>query len=269
MYLFMGGEIEWAIDVYEPFLAGKEATECTHCHSGVTQGDGRISSTRCQSCHLDSVEPMDDQEAFHLVHVSEGHFDCLQCHDEIQHGVATMDEQRLTTADCRTCHGEERHTVQEKVYAGTAIEGMDSMPDVMYEAGVACDGCHTDVEELQFGDTSVTTRISGAKQCSECHAKSRYGDMLDMWQEDIRDRLGELQVKLDKLEQDCEEAEGDEETVAQARGLLASAQAKLAVVTRDGSYGAHNYCYVSDVLDSAETELKRLRTLARGWLTQR
>ena len=107
------------------------------------------------------------------------------------------------------------------------------------------------------------------KECAECHARKRYGDMLDMWQEDIRDRLAALQTDFQKLEKDCEKAEGDSGTVAQAQELLASVRTKLGVIERDGSHGAHNYFYVSDVLDSAETELGRLRTLARGWLTQR
>ena len=81
-----------------------------------------------------------DQEEFHLVHVSEGHFDCLNCHEEIKHGDLSMAEQLLTSTNCTTCHGGKRHSVQEGIYAGTALLDLDPMPDVMYEAGVACDG---------------------------------------------------------------------------------------------------------------------------------
>jgi len=244
------------------FLEGKDDVQCVHCHSQVTQGDGRISVTRCNTCHLDSsaIRDIEDQSEFHLVHVSEGHFDCLQCHDEIKHGVHPMTQQMITS-NCETCHGGKRHSIQEKLYAGEAIPQMEPEPDVMYIAGVACDGCHTDEDFVRDAAMTLTGKKAGAEQCAECHSSKRYGDMLEAWQEDTRERLDEIRPALAKLEEQCISSEASGERLAQARTLLASARMKVSQVVLDGSLGAHNYIYVSDILDTADEELGKCRSL--------
>ena len=247
---------------HKQFLEGKTGVACAHCHSQVTQGDGRISVTRCNTCHLDasSMGDIEDQSQFHLVHVSEGHFDCLQCHDEIKHGVHPM-AQQMVTSNCETCHGGERHSIQEQIYAGLAVPDLESAPDVMYVAGVACDGCHTDASFVRAGEMTLTSKKAGAAQCAECHARDRYGAMLEAWQEDTRERLDEIQPELAKLEGMCRDSTAGEEDVAKAREHLASARAKVSQVVLDGSLGAHNYAYVSEILDSAEGALGKCRSL--------
>ncbi len=42
---------------------------------------------------MSATLPITDQVQFHYVHVSEQHFDCLQCHEEIQHGRHPMAQQ--------------------------------------------------------------------------------------------------------------------------------------------------------------------------------
>ena len=244
------------------FLEGKAGVQCVHCHSQVTQGDGSISVTRCNTCHLDSstIRDIEDQSEFHLVHVSKGHFDCLQCHDEIKHGVHPM-VQQMITANCETCHGGKRHSIQEKLYAGEAVPQMQTEPDVMYVAGVACDGCHTDEGFVRDAAMTLTGKKAGAKQCAECHSSKRYGDMLEAWQEDTRERLDEIRPALAKLQEQCISSEAPGERLDQARRLLESAQMKVSQVVLDGSLGAHNYIYVSDMLDTAEEELRKCRSL--------
>jgi nitrate/TMAO reductase-like tetraheme cytochrome c subunit len=116
---------------HKDFITDEKDATCVHCHSQVTQGDGAVSRARCLACHLEEHSVVEDQEEFHLVHVYEGHFDCLNCHEEIKHGDRPMAEQLLTSSTCTTCHGAKRHSIQEAIYAGTALEDLDTMPDTM------------------------------------------------------------------------------------------------------------------------------------------
>jgi nitrate/TMAO reductase-like tetraheme cytochrome c subunit len=238
------------------FLKDKQGVKCVYCHSQVTQGDGAISPTRCRSCHLHELADVGDPDKFHLVHVSKGHFDCLQCHDEIKHGVRPMEQQLLATGDCETCHEGQRHSLQEKIYAGTALTSLETSPDAMYKAGVACGGCHTDAQISGLGAIPFTKKLSGARQCADCHGGTRYGQMLEAWQEDTRDRAADLQKTITRLQ----ESLGSEPAAAEpgaAGALLASARHKLLIVTEDGSFGAHNYAYISEILDSAQKEVSK------------
>ena len=236
------------------FLADKSNVGCNHCHSQVTQGDGAISPVRCRSCHLESYGPVEDPEAFHLIHVQNKHFDCLQCHDEIRHGTRPMDRQvQLSSMDCSSCHGGERHTIQERIYAGTAVPELEASPDFMYVAGVTCDGCHTDAHLLRVGEMTLTGRQSGTKQCAECHADDNYGTMLKDWQEEIHGRVDELTKRHDAAAAALAESAARETQAA--RETLGKAKTKLDHVVLDGSYGAHNYFYITGILDSAAADL--------------
>jgi hypothetical protein len=246
------------------FLKGKEEVECTHCHSQVTQGDGAVSRSRCRLCHLRVPAEIEDQAKFHLVHTSEGHFDCQYCHDEIKHGTIPMEQQLLASSNCNTCHGEQRHTIQEKIYAGVAIPKLEKTPDVMYEAGVACDGCHTNLQVKKVGEIAVTTRTSGAKPCVSCHADDSYGEQLVMWQEDTKDMINKLEADVKKVEDLRRSTEAPEAQVTQADKQLEAARTKLSHVVMDGSYGAHNIMYVTTILEAAEEELNQCVGLLNG-----
>jgi hypothetical protein len=244
---------------HREFLKAPKAVQCTHCHSQVTQGDGATSTTRCRSCHLHVNEKIEDQAQFHLVHVSRGHFDCLQCHDEIQHGVQPMNQQLLASGNCKTCHGGERHSLQGKIYAGTAVPQLKAVADPMYKAGVACSGCHTDVQTTGLGETPFTKNLSGTKQCTDCHGSQVYGRMLVAWQEETKDRVAKLQPQLDQLEKACQTSQAPEAQVAKVRRAVAAAKTNLSYVLKDGSFGAHNIAYVTAILDSVEADIKTCR----------
>ncbi|MBC8470912.1 MAG: NapC/NirT family cytochrome c [Planctomycetes bacterium] len=242
---------------HKDFITDKKDATCVHCHSQVTQGSGTVSRARCMACHLEEYGTVEDQEEFHLIHVSEGHFDCLNCHEEIKHGVRPMAEQLLTSSTCTTCHGAKRHSIQEAIYAGTALADLDTMPDTMYEAGVACDGCHDDAQIVKMGNITLTSRISGAKQCVDCHGDEDYTEQLTEWQETTKEMINELRPALEKLEKALQSSQASAEQLAEARKLSASARMKLEFVLKDGSHGAHNIGYVIEILDKVaeETEM--------------
>ena len=248
---------------HKDFMAGKGHVRCIHCHSQVTQGSGTVSRTRCMACHLEDEEhsKVEDQEEFHLVHVSAGHFDCLTCHEEIKHGDSPMAMQLLTSSNCTTCHGVKRHCIQEAIYAGTAVAELDTMPDVMYEAGVACDGCHDDTQVMQIGNLTLTSRISGAKQCVDCHDNEDSADELAAWQEVTKEMLNELGPTLEELEKTLQSSQASAEKLVEAKKLAGSARNKLDMVIKDGSYGAHNAGYVMEILDKVLEEIETSRSL--------
>jgi nitrate/TMAO reductase-like tetraheme cytochrome c subunit len=247
---------------HQDFLAGDGHVTCVHCHSQVTQGSGAVSRVRCLSCHLEDEEHTEvaDQEEFHLIHVSAGHFDCLTCHDEIRHGDRPMGEQLLTSSNCTTCHGSKRHSIQEAIYSGTAVAELGTMPDVMYEAGVACDGCHDDVQIAHLGNLTLTSRISGSRQCVDCHDNEDYAEELASWQEATKEMLGELEPALAELEKALQSSQAPSEQLAEAKKLAGSARTKLDMVLRDGSYGAHNAGYVMEILDKVFEEIEKSRS---------
>ncbi|MCP4263099.1 MAG: hypothetical protein GY774_37155 [Planctomycetes bacterium] len=242
---------------HQDFITDKRDVTCVHCHSQVTQGSGIVSRARCMACHLEEHGTVEDQEEFHLIHVSEGHFDCLNCHEEIKHGERPMEEQLLTSSTCTTCHGSKRHSIQEAIYSGTALAGLDTMPDTMYEAGVACDGCHDDAQIIKMGNITLTSRISGAKQCVDCHGDEDYTEQLAEWVETTKEMINELRPALEKLEKVLQTSQAPAEQLAKARKLSASARMKLEFVLKDGSHGAHNIGYVIEILDKVaeETEM--------------
>jgi nitrate/TMAO reductase-like tetraheme cytochrome c subunit len=242
---------------HKSFITDEKDATCVHCHSQVTQGSGIVSRARCLACHLEEHGTVEDQEEFHLIHVSEGHFDCLNCHEEIKHGELSMAEQLLTSSTCTTCHGAKRHSIQEAIYAGTALADLDTMPDTMYEAGVACDGCHDDAQIEKMGDITLTSRLSGGKQCVHCHGDEDYTDQLAEWQETTKEMVGELLPVLEELEKAIESSQASGEKLAKARKYAASARMKLEFVLKDGSHGAHNIGYVIEILDKVaeETEM--------------
>ena len=246
---------------HKDFITDERDVTCVHCHSQVTQGSGTVSRARCMACHLEEHGTVEDQEEFHLIHVSEGHFDCLNCHEEIKHGARPMAEQLLTTDNCTTCHGVHRHAIQESIYAGTALSDLDTMPDVMYEAGVACDGCHDEAQIVKMGDITLTSRISGAKQCVDCHGDEDYTDQLAEWQETTKEMVGELRPALEQLEKAIESSQAPAEQLAKARKLSASARMKLEFVLKDGSHGAHNIGYVIEILDKVAEETEMSQSL--------
>jgi nitrate/TMAO reductase-like tetraheme cytochrome c subunit len=247
---------------HRAFLTEKTTVRCVDCHSHITEGDGRVSRTRCQSCHLRQTAEVTDQAQFHLVHVSAGHVDCLQCHDEIKHGGVPMTEQLLTSAQCSECHSAGSHGIQDRIYAGTAVPEIEAVPDVMFTAGVACTGCHVDVRAVTVGGTTVTTRVSGSKQCTECHHNDRdYGEMLTEWQADTKARLAAIEPQVTRLETLARSADLPAERLDRATKLLSAARVNVSHVVHDGSFGAHNYGYVAAVLDHVEVQLRTVSGL--------
>jgi len=137
------------------------------------------------------------------------------------------------------------------------------MPDTMYEAGVACDGCHDETQIVKMGEITLTSRISGAKQCVDCHGNEDIAEDLVAWQETTKEMIGELGPALEGLEKALQSSQASAEKLAEARKLAVSARMKLDLVLKDGSYGAHNVAYVIEILDKVAEEIEAGQSLIK------
>jgi hypothetical protein len=108
-----------------------------------------------------------------------------------------------------------------------------------------------------MGDITLTSRLSGAKQCVHCHGDEDYTDQLAEWQEVTKEMINKVQPALEQLEKAIESSQVSDEKLAEARKLSVSARMKLEFVLKDGSHGAHNIGYVIEILDKVaeETEM--------------
>jgi nitrate/TMAO reductase-like tetraheme cytochrome c subunit len=172
---------------------GRLGMDCTWCHARPGGSDGTVPRERCVTCHNEPsrLGEYEEAELLHRKHVSEHKVDCMDCHLEIRHVGAPRIEE--ATAACGSCHLK-GHSPQASLYAGIGGRGVDPMPDVMFLAGVRCEGCHLEIPG-QVTDTRRASEIS----CMSCHGPS-YRRIFLSWRAAIEERTGGLQRQLSKTE---------------------------------------------------------------------
>jgi nitrate/TMAO reductase-like tetraheme cytochrome c subunit len=133
---------------------------CESCHTPAAANSGSVPRERCLTCHNDPerLEHYEEGDLLHQTHVTDHKVECTNCHLEIEH-VAPRHLEAART-ECETCHGG-GHSPQRSLYAGIGGRGVPPMPDVMYQAGVRCEGCHLQHEG--------PTRVGGDVACMSCH----------------------------------------------------------------------------------------------------
>lgn len=211
--------------------------ECTWCHARPEGSNGGVPHERCITCHNERsrLRQYNDSERLHLVHVSERKVNCVDCHLEIEHVGASRLEQ--ATVVCSGCHLE-GHSPQAQLYAGVGGRGVKPMPDVMFLAGVRCEGCHRGIPG-QRGEVRHASEIS----CMSCHGPS-YRKIFLSWREGIAERTESLQRQLS--------------TTAQSLGpgaseALTDARFNLNLVLAGG--GVHNVSYSYALLRKAHDDM--------------
>ena len=195
-------------------------TQCSTCHAGIEEIGGSVFGMRFS----------------HDGHLIKLGLDCDTCHSNVRkHG-----EFIATKETCASCHHDETerecvscHTVQGAFYNGGRLDGIEVPRDIMSEAEVECETCHTGVNE--------TIIRPGRSVCVACHDED-YGGMFDEWQDSIKDLVKSLQTKI-----------------REKRGLKLSADLKktisgierhLGLIIWDGSSGIHNYMFFEEFLGS-------------------
>ena len=234
--------------------------DCTWCHAQPQGSNGNVPRERCVTCHNQAVrlEKYGDTELLHRKHVTEHKIDCMYCHLLLEHVTpvqAKTAAARIATAaaDCEGCH-ETSHSPQLSLYTGTGGRGVQSMPSVMYQAGVRCEGCH--MELPGHGDVHRASDIS----CMACHGAA-YEKIFQDWKEGSERRTAALASQLDATAR----ALGSVESAG-----LADARHNLSLVRR--GHGVHNIPYAYALLRKSHDEMNAARRdrglapLPRPWV---
>jgi len=104
--------------------------------------------------------------------------------------------------------------------------------------------------------------LDGIKQmCVDCH-ESGYDEMVDGWQEMIRDQINEAEELLNNVTRLLKASE-DKPEKRQASLLHKEARDRLLFVQGDGSLGAHNVGLADELLTDAIKRLKKSEELLK------
>ena len=217
--------------------------ECVSCHTPPAASEGGVPRERCLTCHNEPARlaEYEDGDLLHQTHVTDHKVECTNCHLEIQHVAPRHLE--AAQSECAACHAG-RHSPQRDLYAGIAGKGLPPMPDVMFRAGVRCEGCH-------FDHDGAGTSTAGAVSCMSCHGPE-YRTLFASWSESVAERRAAVRRELDDTARQLGPA---------AAEALADARANLELVER--GRGIHNVPYSLALLGAAHEEINSVRG-ARG-----
>jgi predicted CXXCH cytochrome family protein len=148
--------------------------------------------------------------------------------------------------NCQKCH-----SAQDNMYRGKADFMAEAKPSFKAET-LDCDSCHASV--IGEGNSS----LSGIKKmCVECHEEG-YDEMVDGWQEMIRDEIKEADELLDSLEMPIKTSDNRE-----ASSLYKEASSRISFVKKDNSLGAHNFDLADELVTDAISKLKKCQGMIK------
>jgi len=241
---------------HDSFFHGREV-DCHVCHLSTTQGDALPHSVRCHSCHygeqMEKLQKVSVAEV-HEKHVHDEKMGCFECHGILKHGapvkVAMTDAQQ-----CASCHETDmQHSLQARMYMGTAVPDLPGEPNVMLEAGISCRHCHVEKTKLNRGGKEFFTHVSPAEYCATCHGDEDYVETFNMWQEDTKDAVEKTTLALEQATTRVNGIPAKDREELNKR--LKRAAELRQVVIDDGSMGIHSAFYAEEILDAANAEIK-------------
>jgi nitrate/TMAO reductase-like tetraheme cytochrome c subunit len=228
--------------------------ECQSCHTPPRPEAGRVPRERCLTCHNDAerLNEYKNGDFLHRAHVTDHKVECTHCHLEIEHVAPRHLD--AAQSECEACHGGKGggHSPQRDLYAGIGGQGVPPMPDVMYQAGVRCEGCHIDHSERG-------TRTAGEVSCMSCHGPA-YRSLFQSWKSALQTRSAGLRRQLDSSARRLGSTESTE---------FVNAQANLELVEK--GRGIHNVPFSMTLLETAHRQLNAareelgLRVLGAPW----
>jgi nitrate/TMAO reductase-like tetraheme cytochrome c subunit len=227
---------------------------CDKCHSQVILGDDAVPRENCYKCHFEKewLDLYGDTDLIHKNHISLHKIECDQCHLAIQHKIVRDVE---AIADCQTCHTGS-HQAQKILFSGVGGKGVDHpMPNVMFEKGLSCKGCHMFHEESGGTLIKSSTSISGEKACESCHGTG-FSRILRDWEASTRTKLHAIRGIYQRAVEEIRKGRAD--IRPKAESLLKDAAFNIDVVDRGKS--VHNMTYAQELLkvslDKIEEALK-------------
>ena len=195
--------------------------------------------SQCSSCHagIDEIgSSVFGVQFLHNGHLVKQGLSCDTCHSNVR----THGEFIATKKSCAGCHHKDSnrecvscHTLQNTLYNGGTLNGEDVPKDIMSEAEVECESCHT-------GEHNDVIR-PGKSSCVDCHDED-YGDMFTEWQNSVRDMIISLRDKI--REKKALKLSSD------SRKMITEVERSLRRVVLDGSSGIHNYMFTEEFLAS-------------------
>ena len=216
---------------------------CDKCHTRTVIGEGEVPKENCDKCHFerDRLAKYGDTDLIHRTHITANKIECCLCHREIEHRIVKDIE---TIADCRTCH-QGTHDAQKILYTGTGGKGVPhASPNIMWEKGLSCQGCHIFHEKaLPLAGSTLT---AGAAACESCHGRG-FARILENWQAATRTRLAEIRAIAARADAEIRRAPGPAKEKAAA--LLEDARFDIDVVEKGKS--VHNMTYSQELLGAA------------------
>ena len=186
----------------------------------------------CRECHLISHE--------NDAGIIEYNLNCSQCHHDSEE-----------KAGCIECHKEPLAYLRGKI----GIKEITPIPDMMSRA-VKCGDCHKyNSEKLKFRGVE--------EYCIECH-NGDYGKLYNAWMKTIKDRLRELNLRVQNLVEDGNVAFknksdiDEDKDVETGRGsgldtFINETGVNVGLITK---YGTHNFNMTKMLLDYLEEKIK-------------
>jgi nitrate/TMAO reductase-like tetraheme cytochrome c subunit len=225
--------------------------DCVACHAPADPSAGSVARERCLICHSrpDTLAEFENGDLLHQTHVTDHKIECTNCHLEIEHVRPPHGEQ--TEGECQSCHASGGHSPQRDLYAGIGGKGVAPKPDVMFRAGVRCEGCH-----IEEGDTASR---AGEVACMSCHGPG-YRTIYQGWQRALEQRSASMRRQLDQTLR----AVG-----AAGPQSLDDALSNVRLVER--GVGIHNPTYSLAILEAAHRQINEARqelsleSLAKPW----
>lgn len=224
--------------------------KCDKCHNQVIVGDGAVPLENCYKCHweTDRLERYEETDLMHATHISSHKIECNLCHLEIQHKIVRDIE---TIADCRTCHTG-FHEAQKILYAGRGGKGVPhATPNIMFEKGLNCKGCHIFHEESGGTLLKSDTLISREKACESCHGTG-YGKILRLWESAAEKRLTRMKAVLETARKEVLRSGVPRKD--EARRVLEEAVFNIDIVEKGKS--VHNMAYSQELLQASFTKIE-------------
>ncbi len=215
---------------------------CDKCHSRIVSGTGEVPRENCYKCHFerDRLDKFDDTDLMHRTHITTNKIECEQCHRAIEHEISKDIE---TIADCQACH-QGTHSAQKILYTGEGGQGVPhAMPNIMWEKGLSCQGCHIFHEANVKIDRGDTLTASG-KACESCHGRG-FERILKNWERATEARLAEVKAVAARASAAVAAAPAARRKPAEA--LMDEARFNIDVVEKGKS--VHNMAYSQELLN--------------------
>ena len=218
------------------------------------------SSADCYSCH--SAEGFQSKQQGKTLDLSKkasfNSISCVACHDS--HNTP-YPHQLVMSPDklCSSCH------TQGGTLKGTGAKGVDETKS--FHSGLECVQCHmTEANHLMkvIRPDAPDLAANRADSCTACHKnldKKNCAAALQGWQNAFAKRMDGLQSDLKAISSASRTnpaiSSGD------LKAKLDTTRTNLSLLTRDGSRGAHNFEYVTKVMDQAAKDIDSIKAAVK------